>query len=152
MKLSVNTPFLLVLWVGLLMSSSAVWAQTGTTSVHGTVFDKSHAVVAGATVTVTNAGQALQRQTVTAASGECEFVALPPRNYSLTVERLGFGRYHQTGLELLERFKTAHPDCEVLMLSGQGTIQTAVQAMKLGAFDYLLKPLHEQVARTFRER
>jgi DNA-binding NtrC family response regulator len=45
-----------------------------------------------------------------------------------------------TGLELLEKFKGSHPDCEVILLTGQGSIETAVEAMKLGAFDYLQKP------------
>lgn len=45
-----------------------------------------------------------------------------------------------SGIELLERFKAAHPDCEVILLTGQGTIETAVKAMKLGAFDFLTKP------------
>ncbi len=45
-----------------------------------------------------------------------------------------------SGLALLERFKKVHADCEVIMLTGQGTIETAVEAMKLGAYDYLTKP------------
>ncbi len=45
-----------------------------------------------------------------------------------------------TGLDLLERFRQQHIDCEVILLTGQGTIETAVQAMKLGAYDYLTKP------------
>ena len=45
-----------------------------------------------------------------------------------------------SGIELLEKFKTLQSDCEVVMLTGQGTIETAVEAMKLGAFDYLSKP------------
>ena len=44
------------------------------------------------------------------------------------------------GLELLKRFKTDYPDCEVILLTGQATIETAVEAMKEGAFDYLQKP------------
>lgn len=44
------------------------------------------------------------------------------------------------GLELLEKFKQQHAECEVIMLTGQGTIETAVKAMKLGACDYLTKP------------
>ena len=44
------------------------------------------------------------------------------------------------GLELLSRFKTTHPECEVILLTGQGSIETAVEAMKLGAYDYLQKP------------
>jgi DNA-binding NtrC family response regulator len=44
------------------------------------------------------------------------------------------------GLELLKRFKADHPECEVILLTGQGSIETAVEAMKLGAYDYLQKP------------
>lgn len=45
-----------------------------------------------------------------------------------------------SGLDLLSAFKTKHPDCEVILLTGQGSIETAVEAMRLGAFDYLTKP------------
>ncbi len=45
-----------------------------------------------------------------------------------------------SGLELLKEYKRYHADCEVILLTGQGTIQSAVEAMKLGAFDYLTKP------------
>ena len=45
-----------------------------------------------------------------------------------------------SGLELLAKFKESHPDCEVLLLTGQGTIETAVEAMKRGAYDFLTKP------------
>lgn len=45
-----------------------------------------------------------------------------------------------SGIELLEKFKLQHPECEMVMLTGQGTIETAVQAMKLGAVDFLTKP------------
>ena len=44
------------------------------------------------------------------------------------------------GLELLKRLKAAVPECEAIMLTGQGTVESAVEAMKLGAYDYLSKP------------
>jgi DNA-binding NtrC family response regulator len=44
------------------------------------------------------------------------------------------------GLDLLRKFREGHAECEVLVLTGQGTIETAVGAMKLGAYDYLTKP------------
>lgn len=44
------------------------------------------------------------------------------------------------GIELLERFTESHSECEVIVLTGQGTIETAVQAMKLGVYDFLTKP------------
>jgi DNA-binding NtrC family response regulator len=45
-----------------------------------------------------------------------------------------------TGLEMLERLSSENIDTEVIMLTGQATVDTAVQAMKLGATDYLSKP------------
>ncbi len=46
----------------------------------------------------------------------------------------------KSGLELLEQLKSISPETEVILLTGEGTIETAVEAMKLGAIDYLLKP------------
>lgn len=45
-----------------------------------------------------------------------------------------------SGLELLQRIREESVDMEVIILTGQGTITSAVQAMKLGASDYLTKP------------
>ncbi|HET9959023.1 MAG TPA: sigma-54 dependent transcriptional regulator [Polyangiaceae bacterium] len=45
------------------------------------------------------------------------------------------------GLDLLSRVKAAHPDLAVIMMSGHGTIETAVRATRLGALDFLEKPL-----------
>jgi DNA-binding NtrC family response regulator len=45
-----------------------------------------------------------------------------------------------SGLALLEKFRAQFPECEVILLTGQGTIESAVQAMRLGAFNYLTKP------------
>lgn len=44
------------------------------------------------------------------------------------------------GIDTLKEIKKQFPIVEVIMLTGHGTIQTAVDGMKLGAFDYLLKP------------
>lgn len=44
------------------------------------------------------------------------------------------------GIETLQEIKKRHPLVEVIMLTGHGTIQAAVQGMKLGAYDFLLKP------------
>ncbi len=45
-----------------------------------------------------------------------------------------------SGLEVLEAVKKANPDTEVIMITAFGTIETAVEAMKLGAFDFITKP------------
>jgi DNA-binding NtrC family response regulator len=44
------------------------------------------------------------------------------------------------GVETLRQVKTLHPLVEVIMLTGHATVETAIEGMKLGAFDYLLKP------------
>ena len=45
------------------------------------------------------------------------------------------------GLAALERIRQMHPSLPVLMISGHGTIETAVTAIKKGAYDYIEKPL-----------
>jgi len=44
------------------------------------------------------------------------------------------------GLQLLETFKKGHPNVPVVMISGHGNIETAVTAIKLGAYDFIEKP------------
>ncbi len=45
------------------------------------------------------------------------------------------------GMEVLKEIKSAHPDLPVIMISGHATISSAVQATRLGAIDFLEKPL-----------
>ena len=45
------------------------------------------------------------------------------------------------GLEVLRRVKSRYPQIEVILLSGIGSTKEAVEGMKLGAFDFLMKPL-----------
>jgi two-component system response regulator AtoC len=47
---------------------------------------------------------------------------------------------HMSGIEFLEQVKRAHPRVEVAVMTGHGSVETAVQAMKLGAYDYISKP------------
>jgi len=44
------------------------------------------------------------------------------------------------GLEFLDKAREANPDVPVIMISGHGTIETAVEAVKKGAYDYISKP------------
>src|SRR5712691_605825 len=46
----------------------------------------------------------------------------------------------ESGLDVLKAFKEANPTGEVLLISGFGTLETAVQAVRAGAFDYISKP------------
>jgi UDP-3-O-acyl N-acetylglucosamine deacetylase len=45
------------------------------------------------------------------------------------------------GIEVLKKLKWISPDCQVIMISGHATISTAMTAVKLGAFDFIEKPL-----------
>jgi DNA-binding NtrC family response regulator len=56
------------------------------------------------------------------------------------------------GLELLEAVKGVRPETEVIVISAQGTIEKAVQAMKLGAFDFIEKPINPRVISLLAER
>jgi DNA-binding NtrC family response regulator len=44
------------------------------------------------------------------------------------------------GLETLSKIKLEHPNLEVIMLTGHATVENAIEGMKSGAFDYLMKP------------
>ncbi|MGD9823499.1 sigma-54-dependent transcriptional regulator [Desulfobacter sp.] len=44
------------------------------------------------------------------------------------------------GIETLKKIKAGHPLVEVILLTGHGSTETAVEGMKEGAFDYLMKP------------
>ena len=61
------------------------------------------------------------------------------------------------GVEALRQIKQRKPLVEVIMLTGHGTVQTAIDGMKLGAFDFLLKPteteeLVEKIRRAFSRK
>ena len=44
------------------------------------------------------------------------------------------------GLETLKEIKKRHPEVEVIMLTGHGSVKTGLEGMSYGAFDYVLKP------------
>ncbi|MGB9627075.1 MAG: sigma-54-dependent transcriptional regulator [Thermodesulfobacteriota bacterium] len=56
------------------------------------------------------------------------------------------------GIELLEAVKRVRPETEVIVISAQGTIEKAVTAMKLGAFDFIEKPINPKVISLVVER
>ena len=52
------------------------------------------------------------------------------------------------GLETLARIKEEHPLIEVIMLTGHATVESAIEGMKQGAYDYLMKPCEVDVLLT----
>src|SRR5262245_48341279 len=83
-----------------LLGAGLASAQSGTASIDGRITDQQGAVVPGATVTITNAGTALVRTTVTNQSGLYQFSALPPATYDLSVTMSGFQPARFSKLEL----------------------------------------------------
>ena len=45
-----------------------------------------------------------------------------------------------SGIETLQHLRSAHPQLLVVLMTAFGTAQTAIEAMKFGAFDYVMKP------------
>ena len=61
------------------------------------------------------------------------------------------------GVATLQELKKLNPIIEVIMLTGHGSVDTAVEGMKLGAFDYLMKPtetrdLVEKIVRAYKRK
>ena len=55
---------------------------------------------------------------------------------------LDIGLPDMNGIEALEKIKAFYPDMLVIMITAYEDIATVVSAMKLGAYDYVVKPLH----------
>src|SRR6516225_4307397 len=74
----------------------------------------------------------------TASSGEEGLKAIPKFKPDLVLMDVRMGGMN--GLETLRRIRASNPKQLVILMTAYGTTQTAIEAMKLGAYDYLLKP------------
>jgi DNA-binding NtrC family response regulator len=75
----------------------------------------------------------------TAPDGQAAWEMMEARDYDVLLCDINMPRLD--GMGLLRRLKEKMPNPpEVIMLTGQGTVETAIEAMKLGAYDYLTKP------------
>ncbi len=77
-------------------------------------------------------------QTQEAADGDAALTAAQCRTFDVAILDLKLPGL--SGIELLQKFRDSHSECEVIVLTDEGTIEMAVQAMKLGAYDFLTKP------------
>ena len=83
--------------------------------------------------------EVFQVGTVTVQDAETALRSLNDEPFSLVITDLrmnGVG-----GMDILTKAKEVLPDAEVIVVTGHGTIESAVTAMQEGAFNYLLKPL-----------
>ena len=73
-----------------------------------------------------------------AASAEEALTQLRETNYELVISDITMSG--MTGLEMIPHVKVASPETVIVMISGMQTIESAINALRLGAFDYLMKP------------
>jgi two-component system response regulator AtoC len=85
-------------------------------------------------------GEALGLYCLEAESGEAALALLEEQPIHMVLTDMVMPR--MTGIEFLEQVKRVHPRIEVAVMTGHGSVETAVQAMKLGAYDYIAKPFN----------
>jgi len=83
--------------------------------------------------------ETLNYQVDAAADGQSALDKYSANRYDLIISDLQMPRLE--GLSLLKRIKSLEPDAQVIILTGHATLETAVEALRLGAYDYLLKPI-----------
>ncbi|MBP9682752.1 MAG: sigma-54-dependent Fis family transcriptional regulator [Bacteriovorax sp.] len=75
-----------------------------------------------------------------ASTGEKALEEISVRQPSLLILDVWLGDPKYDGLKILELIKKTNPDLPIVMISGHGTVETAVNAIKLGAYDFIEKP------------
>jgi len=79
-------------------------------------------------------------ETREAADSDATLAAISARRPGLVLLDIWLQGSRLDGMELLEVLKRDHPHLSVVIMSGHGNIETAVQAIKLGAYDFIEKP------------
>jgi hypothetical protein len=126
-----------------LFVTSGGFAQTGTTSLRGTILDNSGAVITGATVTLTNSQQGFERTVVTEDTGTYEFLGLTPGVYSLRVEKENFRRHEINKIEL----QVNTPKTENVTLD----IGSSTQTVEVAASTQVLNTTDASLGTAFNE-
>jgi Carboxypeptidase regulatory-like domain/TonB dependent receptor-like, beta-barrel len=106
----------------LLIITGLAWSQSFTAAVRGVVTDPTGAAVANAKVIITEAARNVQHQTTTDDQGRYHMSALPPGQYTMTVEANGFRRYSQSAFPLLVQ-QQATIDVELQLGEVSSTIE-----------------------------
>src|ERR1041384_2390474 len=76
-------------------------------------------------------------------SAEAAREAVESTHRDLIVSDINLGG-RTTGIALLKEFKSISPDSQVILISGFGTLETAIEAVREGAFDFISKPFNAQ--------
>lgn len=81
-------------------------------------------------------------ETKTAADGKEALAELQKAPFQLVVTDLKMPG--MSGLELLRRIRADYPEVIVVVITAYGTVESAVEAMRAGAYDYITKPVHPE--------
>ncbi|MDQ3339574.1 MAG: sigma-54 dependent transcriptional regulator [Myxococcota bacterium] len=92
----------------------------------------------------------LGHEPVVAASGTAGIEAFKAKRADFVITDLKMDG--ATGVEVLRTISGLDPDVPIMLITGFGTVETAVEAMKLGAFDFLTKPIQTEVVKLKVER
>jgi two-component system response regulator HydG len=87
---------------------------------------------------------------ITAPSGHAGVAAFKARRADFVITDLKMEG--GTGVDVLKGIAALDPDVPIMIVTGFGTVETAVEAMKLGAFDFVTKPIQPEVVRLKIER
>ena len=96
--------------LALLLLAPATWAQDATGKIAGNIKDATGAVISGATVTVTNLGTKISKQTVTDNRGFYQVLQLPIGNYEVSAQATGFSKAVTRPANTLEINQTLRVD------------------------------------------
>jgi len=80
----------------------------------------------------------LGKEVVLAENGAVAIKKLQEESFDLILSDIKMP--HKSGLDVLEKSKSLYPNSLVILMTAHGTIESAIEAMKLGAFNYLIKP------------
>ena len=101
-------------------------------------------------LTLSQALETLGAEIDTAANGEEALTKLKEKEFGLIL--LDIRMPGMDGMEVLRRVRDIRPDIRMIMITAYGTIESAVEAMKLGAVDFLQKPFDPDEVRELVSR
>lgn len=101
-------------------------------------------------LTLSQSLEVLQLETDTATNGEEALAKLKGKEFGLIL--LDIRMPGMDGMEVLRQVREIRPDIRIIMISAYGTIELAVEAMKLGAVDFIQKPFSPEEVRALVSR
>lgn len=134
MKSTLSGRYFSVLLLVVLLFAGNSRAQTGTTSLRGTLLDKSGGAVVGAAVRLSNTELGVERTTISNDTGSYEFLSLKPGSYELSVEAAGFHKYDQHNVPLLVN-TPATVNVTLQLGSTTETVEVSAQSVTLNTTD-----------------